>query len=156
MGYFRCIQDVWPYPRHMSEVFISVEPEKLKPEKLLEKINIENCGSIVSFTGIVRGEEKMIKIQELIFDSWEKELPKVLRKIGEESIKKFGVKSVAIAHRIGSVKPMEPIVSIHVSSAHRKEGFSACSWLIDELKRQAPLWKKEVREDGVHWKQGLG
>jgi molybdopterin synthase catalytic subunit len=140
----------------MSEVFISVEPEELKPEKLLEKINKKNCGSIVSFTGIVRGQEETIKVQELIFDSWEKKLPLVLRKIAEESIKKFGVKSVSIAHRIGSVKPIEPIVSIHVSSAHRGEGFSACSWLIDELKRQAPLWKKEIREDGVYWKKGLG
>ena len=65
----------------MSEVFISVEPEELKPEKLLEKINKKNCGSIVSFTGIVRGQEETIKVQELIFDSWEKKLPLVLRKI---------------------------------------------------------------------------
>ena len=111
---------------------------------------------MVSFTGIVRGEDESAKVQELIFDSWEEKLPIVLRNIGEESVEKFGVKSVSIAHRIGSVKPEEPIVSIHVSSIHRNEGFLACSWLIDELKRQAPLWKKEVREDGVRWKQGLG
>ena len=140
----------------MSVVFITVESKELKPEKLLEKINVENCGSVVSFTGIVRGEDESAKVQELIFDSWEEKLPIVLRNIGEESVEKFGVKSVSIAHRIGSVKPEEPIVSIHVSSIHRNEGFLACSWLIDELKRQAPLWKKEVREDGVLWKQGLG
>ena len=52
--------------------------------------------------------------------------------------------------------PGEPTVCIHVASAHRAEGVEACSWLIDELKRQAPLWKKEVRADGEIWKAGLG
>tara|TARA_S200000501_G_C20689840_1_gene684609 strand:- start:484 stop:906 length:423 start_codon:yes stop_codon:yes gene_type:complete len=140
----------------MSKVVISVESEKLEPEKLLELIDQEDCGSIVSFTGIVRGIEEYAKVEKLVFDSWDKKLSTVLREIAEKSINKFGVNSVSLAHRIGTVNPMEPIVSIHVGSAHRKEGFAACSWLIDELKRQAPLWKKEVREDGVFWKQGLG
>jgi len=140
----------------MPKVTVSVESEQLEPEKLVKLIDKEDCGSVVSFTGIVRGKEGPIKIEKLVFDSWEERLPIVLRMIAEESIEKFGVKSVTIAHRVGTVKPMEPIVSIHVASPHRKEGFAACSWLIDELKRQAPLWKKEVREDGMLWKQGLG
>jgi molybdopterin synthase catalytic subunit len=54
------------------------------------------------------------------------------------------------------VLPGEDIVCIHVASPHRKEGFEACAWLIDALKAQAPVWKKEVRADGAHWKEGLG
>ena len=73
-----------------------------------------------------------------------------------DAISSFGIFSVVIAHRTGSVCPGENIVCIHVGSAHREEGFSACSWLISELKKQAPLWKKEIREDGEHWKSGLG
>ena len=61
-----------------------------------------------------------------------------------------------MAHRTGAVGPQEPIVAIHVGSAHRKEAFAACEWLIDELKRQAPIWKKEVTTDGEKWKEGLG
>ena len=68
----------------------------------------------------------------------------------------FSVQSVVMAHRTGVVLPQEPIVCIHVGSAHRAEGFEACSWLISELKSQAPLWKKEVRADGEIWKAGLG
>ena len=77
-------------------------------------------------------------------------------RLGEEAITKFGITSVAMAHRTGKVGPSEPIVSIHVASPHRAEGFEACSWLIDELKAQAPLWKKEIRADGTVWKGGLG
>jgi molybdopterin synthase catalytic subunit len=54
------------------------------------------------------------------------------------------------------VGPGENIVAIHVASPHRKEAFEGCSWLIDELKRQAPLWKKEVKPSGASWKAGLG
>ena len=52
--------------------------------------------------------------------------------------------------------PQEPIVAIHVGSPHRKEAFQACEWLIDELKKQAPIWKKEVTSEGETWKEGLG
>ena len=79
-----------------------------------------------------------------------------MQRLGEEAIEKFGIEHAALAHRTGSVGPAEPIVAIHVSSKHRKEAFQACSWLIDELKAQAPIWKKEVREDGEEWKAGLG
>ena len=83
-------------------------------------------------------------------------LPLVLNQLAESAVETFKVHSVAISHRTGIVLPGENIVCIHVSSPHRKEGFSACAWLIDELKKQAPLWKKEVRSDGVQWKGGLG
>ena len=73
-----------------------------------------------------------------------------------ELVDTVGCGSVVIAHRTGSVEPGDTIVCIHVGSEHRKEGFAACSWLISELKNQAPLWKKEIREDGEYWKSGLG
>ena len=100
--------------------------------------------------------EAGFSVKRLEFDAWEGRLKDVLRRIANESISEFGVKSVVMAHRIGSVEPGENIVCIHVGSAHREAGFSACSWLISELKKQAPLWKKEIREDGEFWKSGLG
>ena len=95
-------------------------------------------------------------VERLEFDAWEEILPGVLEGLAEQAVEKFGVRSVVMGHRTGSVQPSEPIVCIHVGSVHRAEGFSACSWLISELKNQAPLWKKEVREDGEIWKAGLG
>lgn len=137
-------------------VHIEVASKSLDIAKLRGLIDSEGCGSIVSFVGITRAEEEGFSVKSLEFDAWEDKLPDVLRRIANESISKFGVRSVIIAHRIGSVEPGEDIVCIHVGSAHRVEGFSACSWLITELKKQAPLWKKEIREDGEFWKAGLG
>ena len=137
-------------------VHIEVATGKLDIAKLRGLIDIRGCGSIVSFVGVTRDIEGGFSVKSLEFDAWEGKLPDVLNRIAHESISEFGVTSVVIAHRIGSVEPGEDIVCIHVGSAHREEGFSACSWLISELKKQAPLWKKEVREDGEFWKSGLG
>ncbi|HJM67582.1 MAG TPA: molybdenum cofactor biosynthesis protein MoaE [Candidatus Thalassarchaeaceae archaeon] len=131
-------------------------PETLAPEALRNGMDIEGCGSIVSFLGITRGNENGVEVKHLEFDAWMEKLPSVLHNLATQAIDDFGVHSVAMSHRTGVVMPGEDIVCIHVASPHRKEGFAACAWLIDELKAQAPVWKKEVRADGAHWKEGLG
>ena len=137
-------------------VHTEVARRPLDVAKLRGLVDTQGCGSIVSFVVVTRGMEEGFSVKRLEFDAWEDRLSDVLRSIANESITEFGVKSVVIAHRIGSVEPSEDIVCIHVGSAHREEGFSACSRIISELKKQAPLWKKEIREDGEFWKAGLG
>lgn len=139
-----------------EEVIIRIEENQLDPNFLRSLLNIEGCGSVVSFVGLTRGDDNGIKVKRLEFDAWENKLNHILSDIAKTSIDKFSVKSVLVAHRIGIVEPSEPIVCIHVGSKHREAGFEACSWLINQLKLQAPLWKKEVRSDGEIWKQGLG
>jgi len=140
----------------MTSVRILIEPERLDPEGLREILDADGCGSVVSFVGLTRGQDDGVAVERLEFDSWEERLPMVLTELAEQTVGQFDVLSVVLAHRTGSVGPGEPIVCIHIGSAHRADGFEACSWLIDELKRQAPLWKKEVRADGEVWKAGLG
>ena len=137
-------------------VHISVEPDILNPDFLKSKLDVDGCGSIVSFIGITRGVEDNSVVERLEFDSWEERLPVVLENIAREAMEEFGISSVVLAHRTGTVMPAEPIVCIHVSSPHRAEGFKACSRIIDELKIQAPLWKKEIKPSGSTWKAGLG
>ena len=140
----------------MGQIIIEKSEDSLDSDALRLKIDTQGCGSIVSFIGMTRGLEDGIEVKHLEFDAWMEKLPSVLHNLASQSIDRFGVHSVAMSHRTGIVKPGENIVCIHVASPHRKEGFAACAWLIDELKAQAPLWKKEVRADGAHWKGGLG
>ena len=140
----------------MTRVRVLIESERLDPEELREMLATDGCGSVVSFVGLTRGEDHGVAVERLEFDAWEERLPGVLNEIAEQALGQFGVSSVVLGHRTGSVDPGEPIVCIHIGSPHRAEGFEACSWLIDELKRQAPLWKKEIRADGEIWKTGLG
>ena len=137
-------------------VHIEVDSKPLDISRLRGIIDSKGCGSVVSFVGLTRDVEDGVLVKGLEFDAWENELPRVLQRIAEEAISAFGVNFIVMSHRTGFVEPGQEIVCIHVGSAHRAEGFTACSWLISELKRQAPLWKKELREDGEFWKAGLG
>ncbi|MEC7065046.1 MAG: molybdenum cofactor biosynthesis protein MoaE [Candidatus Thermoplasmatota archaeon] len=137
-------------------VVVEEAPDVLQPDALRSKLNIEGCGAVVSFVGLTRETEGEADVLRLEFDAWQDKLTPVLRRLADEAVDRFGVLSVAMAHRTGAVGPQEPIVAIHVGSPHRKEAFQACEWLIDELKKQAPIWKKEVTTHGETWKEGLG
>ena len=137
-------------------VVVEEAPDVLQPDALRSKLNTEGCGAVVSFVGLTRETEGEAEVLRLEFDAWQDKLTPVLRRLADEAVDRFGVLSVAMAHRTGAVGPQEPIVAIHVGSPHRKEAFQACEWLIDELKKQAPIWKKEVTTHGETWKEGLG
>lgn len=140
----------------MNNIIIEVCESSLDAELLKSKLNFEGCGAIVSFVGITRDIDDGEKVLQLEFDAWKEQLNPTLQKIAENCKEEFEISGIAIAHRVGIVGPQENIVAIHVCSKHRKEAFLACSKIIDELKIQAPLWKKEVKESGATWKGGLG
>jgi len=139
-----------------GHILIENAIEKIDSDELKGKMNLEGCGAVVSFLGITRAQKDGSEVIHLEFDAWLDKLPSVLHRLAEQAVEDFGVISVAMAHRVGIVKANEDIVAIHVGSAHRKAAFKACEWLIDELKNQAPLWKKEVTDAGEEWKSGLG
>jgi molybdopterin synthase catalytic subunit len=139
-----------------GDIFIMEAQENLDHQGLLDKLDLSGCGAVVSFLGITRGHDDGVEIYRLEFDAWQDKLGNVLHQLAVTAIEKFGIAKVAMAHRTGPVNVSENIVSIHVASPHRKQAFQACEWLIDELKIQAPIWKKEVSEHGEKWKAGLG
>ena len=136
---------------HIEEALDTLDPDTLRTQ-----LETDGCGAIVSFLGITRGTEGDADVYALEFDAWQEHLGEVLHALATQACDRFGTTSVAMGHRTGSVGPGESIVSIHVASPHRKEAFQACEWLIDELKKQAPLWKREVTSKGSNWKAGLG
>ena len=139
-----------------GQILIENAHDIIDADGLKKRMNLDGCGAVVSFLGITRSKNDDSNVIQLEFDAWIEKLPVVLNQIAEQAIEEFQVLSVAMAHRVGVVKANEDIVAIHVGSAHRKPAFKACEWLIDELKKQAPLWKKEVTDKGVEWKAGLG
>ena len=147
-----------PLGRCMADplVLVDVVSGDLDPDALRRRLDIVGCGAVSSFIGLTRGEEDGVEVERLEFDAWEERLPSVLEALAERALESSGAHAVAISHRVGAVMPCDPIVAIHVAATHRAEAFEACSWLIDALKAEAPLWKKEVRSDGEIWKGGLG
>ena len=76
---------------------------------------------------------------------------KALEDIARSATQRWKIDDLAIIHRVGQLKPSENIVMVVVISAHRKEAFDACEFLMDYLKTQAPFWKKEITKQGEKW-----
>ena len=74
-----------------------------------------------------------------------------LESIRGEAVGRFGLKSAEIVHRIGLLSVGDNIVAIVCSAAHRDEAFLGCRYIIEELKKRAPIWKKEIGENGERW-----
>ena len=110
-------------------------------DEVIRKMKKSDVGAVVSFLGTVRKDNiKQMKI-EIYREMAEKEL----KKLENNARKQFDVKDIMIIHRYGNLKVGNNIVLIAVSSAHRKDAFRACEYLIDGLKKVAPIWKEEIR-----------
>jgi molybdopterin synthase catalytic subunit len=112
-------------------------------------------GGIVTFTGVVRRQGQVDRVVRLEYEAYEPMTAEVLLAIaGEIESATPGVR-VAIHHRVGALAVGDVAVVIAVSAPHRAEAFDGCRAAIEELKSRAPIWKKEIGEDGAIW-VGLG
>lgn len=108
-------------------------------------------GAVVTFCGLVRdfsGDQQIIAIE---LEHYPGMTEKVLGKIVAEAHERWPIDQAHIIHRIGRLEVYEPIVFVGVSSAHREAAFSACQFIMDFLKTQAPFWKKEFTPKGSYW-----
>lgn len=110
----------------------------------------KETGDEIIFKGIVRGFEGY-EIKGLYYES-EINLAKLeMEKISKEALEKYQIQDVCIFHRIGFVKHGEIAMVVKVISKHRKEGFEAIIYIVDEIKKRVPIWKKELSEKGERW-----
>ena len=111
-------------------------------------------GAVVMFVGTVRGEHEGRKVVSLELSAYREMAEKKLGELRSKAIADFDITDAAVIHREGELAPADNIVLIAVSAPHRKDAFRACEFLIDELKEQVPIWKKETFEDGSSWVEG--
>ena len=111
-------------------------------------------GGVVTFTGDVRGTSGGRRVVRLEYEAYRPMAEQKLAEIGEEVGRAHGA-VVAISHRVGTLVPGEAAVVIAAAAPHRAPAFRACEAAIERLKREAPIWKREVFEDGSEW-VGLG
>jgi len=101
------------------------------------------CGGLVVFEGLVRNNHEGRQVKGLSYEAYIPMTKKIFEQIIEEARAEFGIKDVVILHRLGDLDLGDCAVWISVGAEHRKEAFLACEYIIDELKRRAPIWKKE-------------
>lgn len=130
---------------------IEISDKDFNIEEVINKMKAKSVGAIVTFLGIVRGgkEKEIIRME---IEAYKEMAIKKFNEIRKETLKKFDVKEIAIIHRIGKLNVGDNIVLIVVSCSNRKEAFQACEYVINEIKKVVPIWKKEIRKNGEYWK----
>jgi molybdopterin synthase catalytic subunit len=133
-------------------IFIQREPADR--DAITDMVQSPASGCVVQFIGVVRDNSEGKEISNMTVEVYEEMARKQLEDISTECKEKFGVHKVAIVHRYGEFQVGDELVFIAISAGHRKEGFAACMYFIDELKQRVPIWKKEVTPDGSYWVEG--
>lgn len=101
-------------------------------------------GAAIVFSGVVRGSEDGAPIGAIGYEGFRAMVERQFGLLFDEMERRWPVGSVRLVHRLGVVKVGEPSLWVEVVAPHRKEAFEACQWLIDEMKRVVPIWKRPI------------
>lgn len=134
-----------------STTRIAVTEAPLQVSGVIDAVVGIDRGGLVTFTGLVRRQGKIPDVVRLEYEAYRAMAEKVLAAIADEIEKEIGGARVAIHHRVGSLSVGEAAVVVAAAAPHRAEAFEACRAAIDRLKARAPIWKKEVGENGAAW-----
>lgn len=126
--------------RHLT---ITTEPIN-EASLVAERAMSAGMGAAVYFTGVVRDSESGAPIQAIEYESFQRMAEHQFNLLFDQIEKRWPIESVRLIHRIGPVKVNEPSLWVEIIAPHRGEAFAACQWLIDEMKRVVPIWKKPI------------
>lgn len=108
-------------------------------------------GGVVTFVGTVRDLNEGASVAAMELEHYPGMTEQAIAAIIAQARARWPIFGALVIHRIGPLKPMEQIVLVAVTSAHRGEAFAACEFIIDYLKTEAPFWKKEQTPEGARW-----
>ncbi len=132
-------------------VKVQTEDFDLTTEIAQLRANTPKVGAIVNFVGVVRDLNEGEQIAEMELEHYPGMTEKALEDIITQARSRWDLFDALVIHRVGPLKPLDQIVLVAVTSAHRGEAFAACEFIIDYLKTQAPFWKKEQTPQGSRW-----
>ena len=128
--------------------------QKLDPlDSLVEELkkSSNEVGAVTIFVGVVRGTHEKEKVLRLEYEAHETLAPQTIENIVEEQKTKHGIIDAIVEHRVGTVQVGEEVMYVLVASKHRREGREALAELVDRIKHDVPIWKKEITEKDAYW-----
>ena len=120
-------------------------------EVAVMRLSSANIGALVSFVGQVRDFNDGDNVTSMFLEHYPGMTEKVLSEIIAQAKAGWSIADATIIHRVGELKPQDQIVLVLVASSHRQDAFSACEFMMDQLKTNAPFWKKEQTQNGLRW-----
>ena len=139
----------------MTHVRVSIQTQDFDLSEEVARLRAldKRVGAVCSFVGTVRDRNDGAdpSVQSLELEHYPGMTEKSIEAMIDEAHQRFDIFGARVVHRVGLLQPLDQIVLVAVTSAHRGESFKACEFLMDYLKTQAPFWKKETTPDGAHW-----
>jgi molybdopterin synthase catalytic subunit len=132
-------------------VRIQTEDFDLSTEIAALRAGRAGVGAVVSFIGTVRDINQGTGVSSLTLEHYPGMTEKSLQAIVAQAKSRWQLDEVLVIHRVGPLQPLDQIVLVAVTSAHRGEAFEACEFVMDWLKTRAPFWKKEATPQGERW-----
>ncbi|WP_298208406.1 molybdenum cofactor biosynthesis protein MoaE [Acidovorax sp.] len=136
-----------PLPR----VSIQTEDFDLSAEIAALRLENKGVGAVCSFVGTVRDRNEGDTVSSMELEHYPGMTEKSIEAMVDEAFGRFNILGARVVHRVGLLQPLDQIVLVAVTSAHRGQSFQACEFLMDYLKTQAPFWKKEETAQGARW-----
>ena len=136
-------------------IYASIVQDPIDPAAVFARVGGPEDGAAVLFVGTVRDHADGRSVRGMRYDAYDAMARQVLMEIAREAAERTGSHRVAVVHRTGELAIGEPSVAIAVSHPHRAEAFEASRYVIEEIKKRLPVWKKEHYTDGEEeWVQG--
>ena len=134
-----------------ARVSIQTEDFDLQQEVAALRAADAGVGAVCCFIGTVRDRNDGSAVASMELEHYPGMTEKAIEAMIDEAHRRFDIYAARVVHRVGLLQPLDQIVLVAVTSAHRGESFKACEFLMDYLKTQAPFWKKEQTPDGARW-----
>ncbi|NWF48876.1 molybdopterin synthase catalytic subunit MoaE [Hydrogenophaga sp. D2P1] len=134
-----------------TRVSIQTQDFDLSTEVARLREQDKRVGAVCTFIGTVRDRNDGQSISTMELEHYPGMTEKSIEAMVDEAFKRFDIYAARVIHRVGLLQPLDQIVLVAVTSAHRGESFQACEFLMDYLKTQAPFWKKEQTPEGARW-----
>jgi len=132
-------------------MMINLSKRPIQVDQVIKTVESAESGAINVFVGTVRNQTEDKKVLRLEFEAYKKMALNEMKKICDVAVKRWPVIKISIVHAVGILQIDDIPVVIAVSTPHRKASFEACEFVIDELKKTVPIWKREFFEDGEVW-----
>jgi molybdopterin synthase catalytic subunit len=131
---------------------IEITHQPIETNKVLASVYSEQAGASVMFVGTTRrftGDKETLKLD---YECYEQMAIKKIQQLRDEAVERWPIQECSIVHRVGTVELGEASIAVAVSTPHRVASFEAAQWLVDSLKKQVPIWKREHWADGsLEW-----
>jgi len=135
----------------MARVSIQTADFDLSAEVAALRAGDAGVGAVAAFVGTVRDRNDGSGVSAMELEHYPGMTERAIEQMIDAAMQRFDIRAARVIHRVGRLEPLDQIVLVAVTSAHRGQAFQACEFLMDYLKTQAPFWKRETTPEGARW-----